>query len=46
MNFLKALRKRMSPINTVGYEYYIKRLGPWNVVMKQISDELKKQNEE
>ena len=47
---LKSLKKthgkRMSPINTVGYEYYIKRLGPWNVVMKQISDELKKQNEE
>ncbi len=47
---LKSLKKkhgkRMFPINTVGYEYYIKRLGPWKVVMKQISDELKKQNEE
>ena len=46
---LKSLKKkqgkRMSPINTIGYEYYIKRLGPWSVVMKQINDELKNENE-
>ena len=42
--FLKSLKKkhgkRMSPINTIGYEYYIKRLGPWNEVMRRIHEEL------
>ena len=46
---LKSLKKkqgkRMSPMNTIGYEYYIKRLGPWNVVMRKISMDLKLENE-
>ena len=46
---LKSLKKkhgkRMSPINTIGYEYYIKRLGPWNEVMRKISMDLKNENE-
>lgn len=48
--YLKELKakhgKRLNPTNTIGYTYFIKRLGSWNVVMKQISDELKNQNEE
>lgn len=41
---LKSLKKkqgkRLSPMNTVGYEYYIKRLGPWNEVLRKINAEL------
>ena len=48
--FLKELKakhgKRLNPTNTIGYTYFVKRLGLWNVVMKQISDELKNQNKE
>ena len=43
---LKSLKKnhgkRMTPINTIGYEYYIKRLGPWNEIMRRIHEELSK----
>ena len=43
---LKSLKKkhgkRRSPINTIGYEYYIKRLGPWNEIMRRIHEELSK----
>lgn len=46
---LKSLKKkhgkRMAPVNTVGYEYYIKRLGPWNEIMRQINLDLKNENE-
>ena len=37
--------KRMAPVNTIGYEYYIKRLGPWNEIMRQINLDLKNENE-
>ena len=46
---LKSLKKkhgkRMASVNTVGYEYYIKRLGPWNEIMRQINLDLKNENE-
>ena len=47
--YLKQLKakhgKRLNPTNTIGYTYLVKRLGAWNEVMRQISMDLKKENE-
>lgn len=47
---LKSLKKkhgkRMAPVNTIGYEYYIKRLGPWNKIMRKINLELQEKKGE
>ena len=33
--------KRLNPTNTIGYTYFVKRLGTWNAVMRKISTDLK-----
>ncbi|MBO5453972.1 MAG: hypothetical protein J6A69_08445 [Clostridia bacterium] len=47
--YLKQLKakhgKRLNPTNTIGYTYLVKRLGAWNEVMRQISMDLKNENE-
>lgn len=47
--YLKELKakcgKRLNPTNTIGYTYLVKRLGAWNEVMRQISMDLKNENE-
>ena len=37
--------KRLNPTNTIGYTYLVKRLGAWNEVMREISMDLKNENE-
>ena len=37
--------KRLNPTNTIGYTYFVKRLGAWNEVMREISMDLKNENE-
>ena len=37
--------KRLNPTNTIGYTYFVKRLGAWNEVMRKISTDLKNGNE-
>ena len=47
--YLKQLKakygKRLNPTNTIGYTYFVKRLGAWNEVMRKISKDLKNENE-
>ena len=47
--YLKQLKakhgKRLNPTNTIGYTYLVKRLGAWNEVMREISMDLKNENE-
>ncbi|MDY3305101.1 MAG: hypothetical protein SOW78_12670 [Clostridia bacterium] len=47
--YLKELKakcgKMLNPTNTIGYTYLVKRLGAWNEVMRQISMDLKNENE-
>lgn len=47
--YLKELKakcgKRLNPTNTIGYTYLVKRLSAWNEVMRQISMDLKNENE-
>ena len=47
--YLKELKakhgKRLNPTNTIGYTYFVKRLGAWNEVMREISMDLKNENE-
>ena len=47
--YLKELKakqgKRLNPTTTIGYTYLVKRLGAWNEVMRQISVDLKNENE-
>lgn len=35
--------KKMSPVNTVGVQYLVQRLGPWRLVMGQINAELREE---
>ena len=47
--YLKELKakhgKRLNPTTAIGYTYFVKRLGAWNVVMRQINLDLKNKNE-
>lgn len=37
--------KRLNPTNTIGYTFFVKRLGAWNEAMRKISTDLKNGNE-
>ena len=41
----RALGKKMTRANTVGYAYLVKRLGPWDVFMGRIGRELAEEAE-
>ncbi len=41
----RRLGKRMTPAETVGYAYLVKRLGPWDCFMGQIGKELQQERQ-
>lgn len=47
--YVKAQKRRrggqMKPINTVGYSYLIKRLGPWSEIMRRVNRDLELEKE-
>ena len=42
----RALGKKMTRANTVGYAYLVKRLGPWDVFMGRIGRELAEESQD
>lgn len=36
----RQLGKQMKPVNTVGYNYIVERLGPWPEIMRRVNRDL------